>query len=153
MKRLLGLALIGLAGCQPTVEAPQSAPAAAVSVAQQGQIGALLNAQRSAQGLGPLSEDRTLSRAARAYAQDMVTHSYFSHTGRDGSSFVDRAQAAGYSCVSAENLAEGQRTEVDVVTAWMNSSGHRRNILLGDAAEYGIGRVDNMWVLMLGRGC
>jgi uncharacterized protein YkwD len=39
------------------------------------------------------------------------------------------------------------------MTEWMNSSGHRRNILLSDARDYGLGRVGNMWVLMMGRGC
>jgi uncharacterized protein YkwD len=129
-----------LAACQPVPTQQSSSPVAPKQVvAQQGQMGALLNSQRSAQGLGPLVEDAALSRSA--------------NQGLNGSTFVQRARGAGYTCAAAENLAEGQRTEAAVVTAWMNSSGHRRNILLREATEFGIGRVDNMWVLVLGRGC
>ncbi|MCF2870001.1 CAP domain-containing protein [Octadecabacter sp. G9-8] len=150
MKRILGLAVLALSACQPAVETSTNAVPVVVP---QGQIGALLNSERAAQGLGALSEDVNLSRAAQAHAQDMVTQGYFSHEGRNGSSFVQRAQAAGYPCVAAENIANGQLSEAAVMTGWMNSSGHRRNILLPDATEFGIGRVNNMWVLMLGRGC
>jgi len=113
----------------------------------------LLNAQRTAQGLSPLRENARLSRAARDHAADMVAKGYFSHTGADGSQFFERAMDAGYNCPAAENIASGQQTEVEVVGSWMNSAGHRRNILLSDARDFGIGRVDNVWVLLLGRGC
>ncbi|MBU2992724.1 CAP domain-containing protein [Octadecabacter sp. B2R22] len=113
----------------------------------------MLNAARADTGLGPVRENARLSQAARFHATDMVANDYFSHTGRTGSSFTDRARAAGYACAAAENIASGQETESEVFTTWMNSSGHRRNILLRDAREFGIGRVGNMWVLMMGRGC
>ena len=154
MIRLGAAMVLALAACQPVPTQQSSSPVAPTQVvAQQGQMGALLNSQRSAQGLGPLVEDAALSRSARAHAQDMVTNGYFANQGLNGSTFVQRARGAGYTCAAAENLAEGQRTEAAVVTAWMNSSGYRRNILLREATEFGIGRVDNMWVLVLGRGC
>jgi len=150
MKYLIGLAVVALAACQPTTQ--PTAPTTNV-VVPQGSIASLLNSQRAAQGLGPLRENANLSRSARAHAQDMVTHGYFAHQGRDGSSFADRARSAGYACPAAENIASGQRSEAEVMTSWMNSSGHRRNILLADATEHGLGRVGTMWVLVLGRGC
>lgn len=154
MKFIMILAVVALAACQPSANVPMNTAAnVPVAALQQGQIATLLNSQRAAQGLGPLSEDANLSRAARAHAQDMVTQGYFSHVGQNGSSFVQRAQASGYACVAAENIAQGQRSEAEVMTGWMNSTGHRRNILLRDATEFGIGLVNNMWVLMLGRGC
>ena len=82
----------------------------------------------------------------------MVRNDCFSCDGLNGSSFCDRARAAGYTCAVAENIAFEQRSEADVVAQWMTSSGHRRNILLDDATGFGIGRVGNIWVLMLGRG-
>lgn len=143
-----------LAGCQSAPSAQVSTPQVpVVANAPQGSMAALLNAQRAGQGRGAVVEDAALSRAARAYATDMAQNGYFSHTGRDGSSFVDRARGAGYACAASENIAEGQRSEAEVMEAWMNSSGHRRNILSGDAREFGIGRSGNVWVLMFGRGC
>jgi len=85
---------------------------------------------------------------------DAAVGGYFSHTGQNGSSFSDRARAAGYTCAAAENIASGQRSEAEVMTSWLNSPGHRRNILLRDVVDIGIGRVGTMWVMMLGRaGC
>lgn len=153
MKYLLAITILVLAGCQTTTTAPQVSTPTSTAAMPAGSILSLLNRERAAQGRGPVSEDARLSRAARDHAQDMVSNDYFSHTGRNGSSFSARAQAAGYTCAAAENIAFGQQSEADVMTAWMNSSGHRRNILLADATEFGIGRVGTMWVLMMGRGC
>lgn len=156
MRYLMILAACALAGCQPAPVAPTTPRAEAIAapvVLPAGSMVSLLNAQRAAQGQNAVVENRRLSRAALDHAEDMVRNDYFSHDGQNGSSFSDRARAAGYNCAAAENIASGQRSEADVVTAWMNSSGHRRNILLGDATEFGIGRVGNMWVLMMGRSC
>lgn len=113
----------------------------------------LMNSVRTAQGYSRVTENARLSQAARAHAIDMVRNDYFSHVGRNGSAFTDRARAAGYTCVAAENIAVGQNSEEAVMTAWVNSPGHLRNILKPDVREYGIGREGNMWVMMLGRGC
>ena len=152
MKYLLLLGVIALAGCQPT-PTPQTSISTAVVSPDSSSMMTLLTAARAEQGRGPVSEDARLSQAARAHAQDMIDNDYFSHDSQDGRSFSDRARAAGYACVAAENIAFGQPTMTDVVDTWLKSSGHRRNILLADAAEFGIGRVGDMWVLMMGRGC
>jgi len=152
MRNLLMLAVLALAACQPT---PPPAPTISMTQAAtpSSSMAALINQQRAANGLGPITEDARLSNASRRHAQDMVANDYFSHRGLNGSDLSSRARAAGYTCVAAENIAWGQRTEADVMTAWMNSPGHRRNILLRDAQQFGIGRFDNHWVMLLGRGC
>lgn len=154
-----GLAIVALVmatGCvsmTTTTPAP-SGPAPSTQVgAPAGSMVSLLNAARAEQGLGGVREDAALSRAAIAHAQDMVANDYFSHDGLNGSHFTERAQAAGYGCAINENIAFGQQSEAEVMTSWMNSPGHRRNILSPRATEYGIGRVGTMWVLMMGSGC
>ena len=148
------VALGGLAACTVTpAPAPSVAVPVSVATVPQAEMGQLLTRQRAAQGQGPVVENARLSAAAQAHASDMVVRDYFSHTGADGSQFTQRAQAAGYGCAIAENIAFGQRSQADVVAGWMASSGHRRNILLAEAREFGIGRAGTMWVLMMGRGC
>jgi uncharacterized protein YkwD len=70
----------------------------------------------------------------------MVTKNFFDHTGSDGSNFVQRESAAGYTTgASAENIAWGYRTPQEVVTGWMNSAGHRANILNCSSIAVGVG--------------
>lgn len=110
-------------------------------VAYENQVVALTNAQRKAHGCGALRIDSRLVRAARAHSADMVQQGYFSHTGSDGSNFVAREVGAGYpkKGPSAENIAWGYRTPQDVVTGWMNSPGHRANILNCGSVAVGVG--------------
>lgn len=157
MKRLAAFAILVLSACQPGVPtAPSNGQTIAVPAnlsAASGNMTPLLNAARAQQGRGAITQDVRLTRAAQAHAQDMLANDYFSHAGRNGSSFSDRARAAGYPCAAAENIAFGQTSEAAVMDAWMTLSGHRRNILLADATEFGIGRAGDMWVLVMGRGC
>ncbi|MFG2038028.1 CAP domain-containing protein [Dactylosporangium sp. NPDC048998] len=70
--------------------------------------------------------DGWLVAAARAHSTDMVTNHFFDHTGSNGSNFVQREAAAGYTTgASAENIAWEYRTGQDVVNGWINSPGHR----------------------------
>jgi uncharacterized protein YkwD len=109
----------------------------------------LLNGIRVDHGLAPLASNPHLVTAATAYAQDLIAGSYFSHTGRDGSTVFDRVKAAGYIPPGAgwslgENLAWGTgsySTPQGAVDAWMHSPGHRDNILRRDYREVGIGVV------------
>jgi uncharacterized protein YkwD len=109
--------------------------------AQEDEVTALVNRERAAAGCGPLRTDERLRSAARAHSQDMAANDYFSHTGRNGSSFVDRIAAAGYPRNEAggENIALGYRTPEDVMDGWMNSAGHRANILNCDFKAIGVG--------------
>jgi uncharacterized protein YkwD len=101
----------------------------------------LTNVERAKAGCAALKTDARLTNAARAHSQDMVTKNFFSHTGSNGSDFVAREKAAGYLSPSAENIAWGQRTSADVMTVWMNSSGHRANILSCGSTAVGVGVV------------
>jgi uncharacterized protein YkwD len=109
----------------------------------------MLNAVRSRHGLGPLQLNRRLSKAARGHAEDMARRKYFSHDTLGGGSFVDRIRHAGYlrgahRWAVGENLAWatlGQSAPRGVTALWMNSPGHRANILNGSFREIGIGVV------------
>jgi uncharacterized protein YkwD len=104
-----------------------------------------LNAARTRRGLRPLVLSRPLTAAADYHTRDMGARGYFSHTSKDGTSFLKRIrrfyQPAGYtSWYAGENILWGAGT-VDAKTAvrlWMGSRGHRRNILAPGWREVGI---------------
>lgn len=111
----------------------------------------LLNDARVAGGVLELTQNAALTDAASAHALDMETNNYLSHTGLDGSTPGDRALEAGYNYdYISENIARGFETEQGVMDGWMASEGHRENILDPRAEDFGLGRVDDTWVLMLG---
>ena len=100
----------------------------------------LVNAERTGQGLEPLVLDVRLWASAQAHTLDMTSGDFLSHTGSDGSSPGDRITAAGYPWTGwSENVAAGQTTAEAVVQAWMNSPGHRDNILRESSEHVGIG--------------
>ncbi|MFC7531733.1 S8 family serine peptidase [Actinoplanes sp. GCM10030250] len=125
----------------PTSSAPAPTSSAPASSSFETQVVTLTNAQRTANGCGPLRIDDRLTTAARAHSTDMAAKGFFSHTGSDGSNFVTRVVRTGYSGASAENIASGYRTPQEVVTGWMNSSGHRANILNCNSIAVGVGLV------------
>lgn len=111
----------------------------------------LVNEQRVQNGLNPLTENWELSRVARYKSQDMVDNRYFSHTSPTYGSPFQMIRAFGISFRRAgENIAYGQRTPQAVVNAWMNSSGHRANILNASYTQIGVGYVadGNYWTQM-----
>jgi uncharacterized protein YkwD len=115
-------------------------PAAGGPTALETEVVTLTNTFRTANGCGALRIDNRLVTAARAHSTDMVTRNFFDHTGSDGSSFVQREVAAGYTTgASAENIAWGYRTPQDVVTGWINSPGHRANMLNCASVAVGVG--------------
>ncbi len=109
----------------------------------------LLNGQRADHGLPALSRNGRLATAAEGHASDMVANSYFAHEGLGGSDIKDRIGATGYipsnaRWVIGENLAWGTgalATPKAIVNAWMNSEGHRANVLHSDYREIGFGIV------------
>ena len=106
-----------------------------------------LNRERTSYGLKALKLNRKLSQAARRHARDMARRNYFSHDSLGGASFVDRIRRTGYlsgarSWMVGENLAWGshQNSRPSTITRlWMNSPGHRANILNASFREIGIG--------------
>ena len=100
----------------------------------------LTNVQRQQNGCGPLTGNLQLQNAAQKHAMDMANQDYFSHTGKNGSTPDQRVTAEGYQFgMVAENIAAGQTSPESVVTGWMNSPGHRANILNCDLKQLGVG--------------
>ena len=100
----------------------------------------LTNAERTKAGLEPLKLNQQLADAADSHSDSMAEDDFFSHTGADGSNVGDRVQSNGYDYLAlGENIAAGQQTAEEVVQGWMESPGHRANILNSDYTEIGIG--------------
>lgn len=103
----------------------------------------LVNEERSKRGILPLELDPALSNVAREKSRDMLTNGYFSHTSPTYGSPFDMMKAFDISYLAAgENIAAGQSTPIHVMTGWMNSEGHRKNILEEDFTHIGIGFVE-----------
>ncbi|PLR65937.1 SafA/ExsA family spore coat assembly protein [Bacillus sp. UMB0893] len=100
----------------------------------------LVNQERAKYGLKPLSANWELARVARYKSEDMRDKNYFSHTSPTYGSPFDMMKKFGiqYS-YAGENIAAGQTTAKSVVAAWMNSEGHRKNILSANFKEIGVG--------------
>ncbi|WP_345352806.1 CAP domain-containing protein [Actinoallomurus liliacearum] len=99
----------------------------------------LTNEQRAAHGCTALRVDTRLRTAARAHSADMRDRNYFDHNSPDGRTPWDRIKAAGYADPGAENIAKGYATPEAVVQGWMNSPGHRANILNCSLKAIGVG--------------
>lgn len=104
----------------------------------------LVNEIRKQNGLSPLTQDWELSRVARYKSQDMRDKGYFSHTSPTYGTPFQMIRAFGLSYRTAgENIARGYSTPQAVVNGWMNSSGHRANILNASFTKIGVGYVAN----------
>ncbi|WP_222930803.1 CAP domain-containing protein [Allochromatium palmeri] len=118
----------------------QSATATVTATAFETETATLTNNERQMNGLHRLAWNDLLLASARGHSIDMATNGYFSHTGLDGRDSSDRISDAGYSWnYAAENIAAGQTTPIEVVDAWMNSPGHRANILNSVVCDLGVG--------------
>jgi uncharacterized protein YkwD len=127
----------------PSTAPPPTAPPPPPSAVDQ--VVALANNARAQAGCGPLRVDARITAAAQAHSDDMAANHYFSHDSLDGRSFADRLRAAGYPSPGGENIAQGQRTAQSVHNAWMNSSGHRANILNCGFTAIGMGVNQSAW--------
>ncbi|EST39200.1 hypothetical protein N566_03340 [Streptomycetaceae bacterium MP113-05] len=99
----------------------------------------LVNAERAKVGCSPVTAEPQLAALAETHSRDMAERGYFSHTTPDGESPWDRADAAGVEDMGGENIARGQADAEAVMAAWMNSDGHRANILNCDFRTLGVG--------------
>ena len=125
---------------EPTAE--PTTPPTDMSMVEQ--VIALTNAERDAADCPALEANDNLMAAAQGHSDDMAANNFMSHTGSNGSSPWDRMREAGYEYSrAAENVAAGYRTAESVVDGWMNSSGHRRNILNCSLTEIGVGYATN----------
>ncbi|MCT2535158.1 CAP domain-containing protein [Aquibacillus koreensis] len=115
------------------------------------QVVELTNQKRQENGLPPLSADQELTEVAQVKAKDMADNNYFSHTSPTYGSPFDMMNQFGIDYTSAsENIAAGQTTPEEVVRGWMNSEGHRKNILSNKSTHIGVGFYENgnQWVQM-----
>lgn len=104
------------------------------------QVTTLVNSERSKAGCGPVSANSQLATAALNHSEDMAARDYFDHNSPDGKDPGDRITAAGYQWTTyGENIARGQQTAAQVMDGWMNSPGHRANILNCAFKEIGVG--------------
>lgn len=118
----------------------------------------LVNVERARVGAAPLTSQPQLTQAAQKHAIDMACYGAVGHTGSDGSTPSERMDQFGYVwALAGENVAGGYTTPAAVMTGWMNSDGHRANILNAEFTDIGIGFVYNpaapsqyYWVMDLG---
>jgi uncharacterized protein YkwD len=124
----------------PTVAPPTAAICPVTNISYEARVIELINIERANAGLSALSAQGQLGSAAQLHSADMACNNYFSHTGLDGSSSGDRAQRQGYgSSFVGENIAAGYSSPESAVNGWMNSPGHKANILNADYTEIGVG--------------
>ncbi|MFC4333513.1 CAP domain-containing protein [Streptomyces andamanensis] len=122
------------------VASDSPAPSASAPSDSAAQILALVNNERAKAGCSALTANPALAAAAQAHSEDMAAHRNMSHTGSDGSAPGDRITAAGYTWSTyGENVAYGYTDAAQVMAAWMNSPGHKANILDCAFKEIGVG--------------
>lgn len=124
----------------PAPAAPSSTP---VTVSREAAVEAevlkLVNEERAKAGCSPLAANSSLTKLAESFSDDMAGRGFFDHTDPDGRTPWDRAAAAGVTDLGGENIARGQADAAAVMQAWMNSPGHRANILNPDFKTLGVG--------------
>ena len=142
-----------VAACAP----PEAAPSAGSPTDWQTEMIVSVNAHRSASGLASLARCGALERAAQAHSEDQAATSTMTHTGSDGSNLRTRVERNGYAGWRgiAENVAAGQPDIATVMDSWMNSPGHRANLLNGSYTHVGVGRASdgngaNYWTQAFG---
>ncbi|MEU0529347.1 CAP domain-containing protein [Amycolatopsis tolypomycina] len=128
-------------------EAPPSSTKAAARVAPSAaaQVITLVNDERAKAGCDPLTEESHVTKAAQDFSDKMSAENFFSHTSPDGTTFDQRIKQAGYPKPGAENIARGQTSAAQVMESWMNSPGHRANILNCTLKKIGVGVTTAGW--------
>ncbi|WP_286164061.1 CAP domain-containing protein [Bacillus sp. AFS088145] len=126
---------------KPATSTPSDTTSNSASLsAYESKVVDLTNAERTKAGLKPFTVNATLSKTARLKSQDMTDKNYFDHTSPTYGSPFDMMKQFGITySYAAENIAKGQKTPEEVVTAWMNSAGHRANILNPNLTQIGVG--------------
>ena len=124
----------------PTTQAPEPTSSPAGNAALEAEVVQIVNTERAKAGCAAVTTDDKLTTAARGHSADMAARGYFSHTTPEGVDFSTRITSAGYRWSNAgENIAKGQRTAAEVMTGWMNSAGHKANILNCKFKNIGVG--------------
>ncbi|MFD3686960.1 CAP domain-containing protein [Nocardiopsis sp. NPDC058631] len=114
------------------------------------QVVSLVNSERASAGCDPLKVDSQLTAAAQEHSEDMDRRDYMSHESPEGEGPGERANRHGYDAWGAENVAKGQTSAAQVMDAWMNSPGHRNNILNCGLVAIGVGESGDAWTQKFG---
>ncbi|MFD6226326.1 CAP domain-containing protein [Streptomyces sp. NPDC060232] len=131
----------------PTTAAPTTAAPTASATrpsldghsAQEAAVVTLVNQERAQAGCGPVRANPPLAALAGAFSKDMATRGFFGHDDPEGNTPWDRAAKAGLSGLGGENIARGQGDAASVMKAWMDSPGHKANILNCEFRTLGVG--------------
>lgn len=139
----------------PNGDDARTAPPPAITP-EDANFGRLLNSYRSSVNVAAVGYDARLNAAAQAHAEDMATNNYFSHTGRNGSTALERIRAAGYQPRAyGENIAGRQQSDRETLDAWINSAEHDRVLRAATFEDFGLGVAGQgsrtRWVLIMGR--
>jgi uncharacterized protein YkwD len=137
----------------PVTTTPEATSVPGNSTKQAERVVELVNTARAENGCAPLTVDARLTTAALAHSTDMATRDYFAHTTPEGVDFTERVRGAGYLSPGAENIARGQQSAELVMKAWMDSPGHRANILNCELVAIGVALVPDgfYWTQDFGR--
>ncbi|WP_449061421.1 CAP domain-containing protein [Planomonospora algeriensis] len=136
---------------KPTTPAPPSSSPAnpgtpgAVGTAEENEVVRLTNIERAKGGCAPLTHDPQLRQSSYGHSADMAAKGYFDHVSQDGRTFMQRIRGAGFTGgrAFAENIAWGYPNPAAVVNGWMNSSGHKANIMNCGYNLIGVGAAKN----------
>ncbi|GGW98924.1 CAP domain-containing protein [Streptomyces chryseus] len=127
----------------PSVKVPETgggdAGGSGTETAAEAAVLTLVNKERVTAGCSPVRADRPLGELAQDFSEDMAARGFFDHTDPDGATPWDRAEKAGIDGLGGENIARGQADAQAVMDAWMNSEGHRANILNCEFKTLGVG--------------
>jgi uncharacterized protein YkwD len=124
---------------EPQKEQPGAPVQVSAEAAAAAEVLQLVNQERAQVGCSPVAANSALTDLAQAFSEDMAERGFFDHTSPDGASPWDRAAKAGITDLGGENIARGQADAAAVMEAWMNSPGHKANILNCDFKTLGVG--------------
>ncbi len=139
IRRAIAMTVLPLAAAGAAlVLSPGTAQAVTISPFEQ-QVVTATNKARAKVGCAPVRVDGRLQYATRTHSADMARRGVLTHTGADRSTFATRDNRAGYRAPLSENIARGYTNADTLVTAWLNSPAHRRNLLNCSARAVGVG--------------
>lgn len=124
---------------KPSTPAPTAPAPGDGHSAEEAAVVTLVNQARAQAGCGPVRANPPLAALAGAFSKDMAVRGFFDHTDPDGDTPWDRASQAGLSGLGGENIARGQGDAASVMNSWMNSPGHKANILNCEFRTLGVG--------------
>ena len=133
---LIGMLLLGGCGSAPGIPEHLKYPSPENAVDE---VIRLINVERAAHGLKPLKPHPQLMAAAEFHAEYMAKNDCYEHVCRGGPTVQERIRQSGYRSGASENIHAAQRTPEGVVQGWMDSPGHRENILTANDTEIGVG--------------